>query len=62
MGGIVEMDENKIEPEDIVRLILKNLKIWKTVDKIEDNLKKMLWYFEDERYDKLAEEFDLEID
>lgn len=51
-----------IRPEDIIRLTLKNLRKWKTKDKIEDNLKKMLWYFEDERYDKLSEEFDLEID
>jgi len=51
-----------IRPEDIIRLTLKNLQKWKTKDKIEDNLKKMLWYFEDERYDKLSEEFDLEID
>ena len=50
-----------IRPEDVVRVTLKNLKKWKTVDKIEDNLRKILWYFEDERYDKLAEEFNLEI-
>jgi len=40
-------------------LTLKNLKTWEKNDTVEDNLRKMLWYFEDERYDKLAEEFDL---
>lgn len=62
------MNENKenkrvyIRAEDVIRLTLKNLQKWKTKDKIEDNLKKMLWYFEDERYDKLSEEFNLELD
>jgi len=63
--GVVSMSKNNnekkiyIRPEDIIRLTLANLQKWKTKDKIEDNLKKMLWYFEDERYNKLAEEFDL---
>ena len=58
-------NENKkvyIRPEDVIRLTLKNLQKWKTKDIIEDNLKKMLWYFEDERYDKLSEEFNLDLD
>jgi len=50
-----------IRPEDVIRLTLNRLRTWKTLEKIEDNLNKMLWYFEDERYDKLSEEFDLEI-
>lgn len=58
-------DEEKkicVRPEDVIRLTLKNLTAWKKADTVEDNLKKMLWYFEDERYDKLSEEFNLEID
>lgn len=50
-----------IRPEDVIKLTLKHLRVWKTLDKIEGNLKKMLWYFEDERYDKLSEEFNLEV-
>ena len=50
-----------IRPEDVVRVTLKNLRKWKTIDKIEDNLRKILWYFEEERYDKLSEEFNLEV-
>lgn len=52
---------NDIRPEDLVRLILKNLPNWNKEDKIEDNLRKMLWYFEDKQFGKLGEEFGLEI-
>jgi len=46
-----------IRPEDVIRLILKNLNKWRKEDKIEDNLKKMLWYFEDTQFDKMGERF-----
>ena len=50
-----------IRPEDVLELLLDKIKIWKEVDIIEENLQKMLWYFKDEKFDRLADEFDLEI-
>jgi len=49
-----------VRPEDLIRFTLKNIRKWKSLEKIEDNLTKMLWYFEDERFDKLQDEFGLE--
>jgi len=56
-------DEKKmyIRPEDVVKITQKNLRKWKTLDKIDENLSKILWYLEDERYDRLAQEFNLEV-
>ena len=51
------MEEKNITAEGIIRLTLKNLDKWKKEDKIEDNLRKMLWYFEDKQFDKMKEEF-----
>jgi len=49
-----------VRPEDILGVTLRNIRKWKSLDKIEMNLEKMLLYFKDERYDKLEEEFNLE--
>ena len=48
-----------IRPEDILRLVLRNLRGWKSIDKAEDNIRKILLYFEEERYNQLEEEFNL---
>lgn len=56
------MSEKKvvyIRPEDVLRLMLKKIRDWKTIDKTEDNIKKILLYFEEERYEQLEEEFNL---
>ena len=49
-----------IRPEDILELLLNKVKVWKKLDIIEENIQKMLWYFKEEKFEKLAEEFDLE--
>jgi hypothetical protein len=58
-----EMDNKNrvyIRPEDVLELLLDKIEIWKTIDAIEENLTKMLLYFKEEKFDRLAEEFDLE--
>jgi len=49
-----------IRPEDVLELLLDKIKVWKEVDVIEENITKMLCYFKDEKFDRLAEEFDIE--
>jgi len=51
--------EDDIRPEDVIRIILKDIRKWKSLDNIEENLRKMLWYFEDDRYDDLLDKFKL---
>ena len=50
---------DEVRPEDVVRLILKNLREWKTLDEIEGNLRKILWNLEDPFFDALVERFNL---
>ena len=50
-----------IRPEDTIKLILRNFRKWKSLDEIENNLNKILWYLEDERYNILSNEFKIEI-
>ena len=50
-----------IRPEDVLELLLNKIKIWRTIDEIEENITKMLLYFKDEKFDRLIDEFDLEI-
>lgn len=54
-----EETELNITPEDLIRLILKNLNKWKKEDKVEDNLKKILWYFEDRKFNRYTIELDI---
>jgi len=59
---VMKYDNKKafyIRPEDILRLVLRNLRGWKSIDKAEDNIRKILLYFEEERYNQLEEEFNL---
>jgi len=66
-GGKQIMDNNKnqkkvyIRPEDTLELLLKKAKKCNDKEEIEECIAKMLCYFKDEKFDRLSEEFDLEV-
>jgi hypothetical protein len=50
---------DEIRPEDCLRLVLLNIRKWKSVDVIEDNIRTMLVAFDDHRFSLLHSSFHL---
>lgn len=46
-----------IRPEDICELILDKLTTWSSLEKIKENITKILWYLKTEKFEKLEIEF-----
>ena len=50
-----------IRPEDTLEFIYEMSGKWKDIDQMKEDLRKIIRYFKQEKFDKLYEEFKLEL-